>query len=229
MTATDFTLTSAQVIDQAYKLPGVLSLSATVTANQAAQGLTVLNLMLKTLGTLPHLWLTTAGSEPLIAGQVQYPLPLVRRMMSVRRRISTGVNANDTPLAELSRQDYDYTPNKNATGTPVSYYFNPQVTTRTLYIWPTAATLVAASTTLEYTYQRVINDSDALNDVVDVPQEWLDCIVYNLAVRLARANGQADDQPRAFEDLKSEAARLLAVLSQDDQEDGSLYFQPSQY
>lgn len=229
MAATDFTLTSRQVVEQAYALPGVIGLGRTPTANQAAQGLNVLNLMLKSLGTRPHLWLTTAGSLVLTTGTVSYSVPLARRMMSVRRRVGTGVNAQDTPLSVLGRDDYDLTPNKAATGTPVSYYFDPQITTRTLYVWPTAAAAVAASTTLQYTYQRVIGDSDALDDAVNVPQEWLDCIVYNLAVRLARASGQAENEPNAFADLKYEADRLLAVLSQDDQEDTSLFFSPSEY
>lgn len=229
MPTTDFTLNSRQVIEQAYKLPGVLPLGATPTSNQAAQGLTVLNLMLKTLGTRPHLWLTTYGTIALVAGQRNYSLPLVRRMMSVRRKYGSGTGTQEVPLDLQGRNDYDLIPNKNSTGTPVACYFDPQVSTRTLSIWPTAAVQVALTTTLEYTYQRVIDDCDALNDAVNVPQEWLDCIVYNLAVRLARASGQATNEPGAFADLKAEAERLLAVLSQDDQEATSLFFSPSQY
>lgn len=215
--STDFAMDSRQVIASAFTNAKIYAAGETITSDDMAAGQEALNLMLKTWSAKPHLWITTEGSVTLVTGQASYSVPDARRVSSVRRRIA-GI---DTPLNELSRQEYYDLPNKSGAGMPVSWYFDPQRSARTLYLWlvPTAA--LAASTTLQYTYSRVIDDVDTLDNDPDVPQEWLEALVYSLSDRLANSYGVDNPALTAF------AAKLVKDLDQQDQESASLFLQPA--
>lgn len=220
--STDLTLTSRQIIAHALSLLQVTASGETPSAADAATGLQSLELMLKSWGAVPHLWLETEGSLVLTTGTASYTLPDdVDTVSSVRRR-TTSI---DTPLIEYSRQEYFDLPTKSAQGTPVSWYVDKQRTTMVLYVWPTASASVAANTTLEYTYQRIIQDVDDLDNEADMPQEWLETIAYGLARRLGPIFGLAGNPN--FQVVASEADRLLAELSAVDQETASLFMQPT--
>lgn len=215
--STDFSLTAREIITEAFQTAKVIAAGETPTADELEDGERKLNLMLKSWGAKEHLWIKTEGTQALTASTASYAISGARRMLSVRRRTSSI----DTPMNELSREEYYDLPTKSATGTPVSWYFDPQRSTRTLYVWPTASTAVAANTTLYFTYLRVIEDIDALENDPDVPQEWLEALIYNLAAKLALAYG-SDMYPV----LRVEAAQLLKDIEAQDQEPVSVYFQP---
>lgn len=213
----DFSLTAREIITEAFQTAKVVAAGETPTADELEDGERKLNLMLKSWGSKEHLWIKTEGTQALTATTASYAITGARRMLSVRRRTSSI----DTPMNELSREEYYDLPTKSATGTPVSWYFDPQRSTRTLYVWPTATTAVAANTTLYFTYLRVIEDIDSLENDPDVPQEWLEALIYNLAAKLALAYG-SDMYPV----LRVEAAQLLKDIEAQDQEPVSVYFQP---
>lgn len=219
--STDFNLNSREICTAAIIKLGVLDPDETPTASQAAQCLQALNLMLKTWSASEHLWIRTAGTLVLTEGTITYPIPTARRMESVRRSCA-GI---DVPLAIYSRDEYDDVPNKGGKGTPIAWYFDPQRTTRTLYVWLTADAATALSTTLSYTYRRVIEDVDTLDNDEDVPQEWLETLIYNLAVRVAPAFGVGSTNPD-FADIKATAFGLLEALKEQDQDDTSIFLTP---
>jgi len=137
------------------------------------------------------------------------------RIESIRRRI----DSIDTPVGEMSREDYFNLPNKTSTGRPVQYYYDPGRDSGTLYIWPTPDVITQV---LKITYLRPIQDFDAATNDPDFPQEWLECLKYQLAVRLAPEYGVA---------LKPEVGNLAAALMDNlmgwDNEPNSIYFQPA--
>lgn len=212
----DFTLTAQDIIARAMRAAKIIRPGENPKASEAADAQTTLNLILKTWGTKERLWIRTEVSVTLVAAQTAYVLTDARRVDSVRRRIA-GI---DTPLNDLSRSDYELLPNKSGTGTPVSYYFDPQRTTRTLNVWPAPTAAIAANTTLRVTYHRVIEDIDALSNEADVPQEWLEALTFALAYRLGAEYG-SDSLPY----LKDTRDQLVADLTAQDQDMGSVYFQ----
>ncbi|MGE5500689.1 MAG: hypothetical protein ACM3W4_02050 [Ignavibacteriales bacterium] len=183
------------------------------SGDEADDALTALNLMLKTWGVAGLMTLKAEASLPLVAGQQSYTVT-ARRLLSIRRRTS-GV---DYPMGEWTRQEYFDLPTKAATGTPTVWYSDPQRSVHTLYIWPTASAAVAANTTLEYTYQRVIEDIDDLDNEADLPQAWLEAIIYNLADRLMLQFG-VDDQR-----ITARAQALLADMQADSEPSASVFF-----
>jgi hypothetical protein len=114
-------------------------------------GLSSLNLIIKSkLRTTDRLFLRTAGSVTLIADTEVYAQASALRMLSVRRRDS---NDDDTPMQELSRQEYEDLPNKTSSSSiPVAWYFDPQQASGTLYVWPAPSSTAASDFTLATTY-----------------------------------------------------------------------------
>lgn len=219
---TSFNLKTNSLIEAAFEKLGIGTEGEALTADMYTRGNRALNLLVKTWSAVPHLWIKTEGSITLVAGQAAYSLPDAKRVLSVRRRITVG--EIDTPMNQLAREDYFNLPNKSTQSTPVSWYFDPQQASQTLYIWPTAAAAVVAAQSLKYTYLRTMQDMSASNDDLDMPQDWLEAVVYNLAKRLMPTYPVNDPQIAA--DIRDMAASLYAALSGWDTEPASIFLQP---
>lgn len=219
----DFNLTTSQIVEKAFHVLGVGSEGEDLSARQYEDGRLSLNLMLKTWGTKEHLWLRTERSVTLVAGQATYTLtPKPMRVDDVRRQVTaSGI---ETPLNEWARSTYLEQPNKTVQSIPTSYYYDPQSTTGILYVWPTPSTSTAAAMTLQLTYLRRISDMDSSNNDADLPQEWLEAIVWNLASSLMTEYPVNDNA--VAKKIEYKAADLMANLESFDTEPASLYLQP---
>lgn len=220
--STDFTLNALQIVEKAFNLLGVGQEGESLEARQYTDGALSLNLLLKTWGAKPHLWIRATQSIVLTEGATSYVTsPRAMRVIGVRRRTtSSGV---DVPLEALSAQDYDDTPNKSVKSTPTAFYFDPQRSTGTLYVWPTASAATAAAQTLQVTYLRRIEDIDATGDEADIPQEWLQALVWNLAVDLLPEYPVENNLASL---IIGKAQSLKADLSGWDNEPVSYFLQP---
>ena len=121
------------------------------------------------------LTLTTAASYTLAP---ERPV----RILSARLKRS-GV---ETPMIRLTRDEYDSLPVKTTTGIPTQFYYDRQKEDALLYVWPVLS--VAAGETVEITYEREFEDV-AIGDNIDLPGEWWDVAVLQLASRLVHAHG----------------------------------------
>jgi hypothetical protein len=160
----------------------------------------------------------------LVANQESYTIttPFAQRIPSVRRRNSSGY---DVPLNLLSRQEYFDLPNKAASpSVPVSFYFDSQRDDGVLYVWPAPDTNAASDYTLEYTYLRRIDDMVASTDDLDMPQEWLDPVIWMLADDLETEYPVND--ARLAAKIERKAIEAKQVLDYWDTENASLYMQP---
>lgn len=95
-------------------------------------------------------------------------------------------NSIDTPMIELSREEYYALPIKTNEGFPTQWYYDRQRNGGTMYIWPAPD---ATAGTLKFTYIAQIDDMDANADNLDLPTEWYEAVVYNLADRFAEEFG----------------------------------------
>lgn len=113
------------------------------------------------------------------------------RIKSMRR--VTGIDSGATttkseiPMTKLSQEDYYNLPNKTTNGIPSHFYFKPDLTTGLLYLWPRPNN---PDYYFRFTYERFLEDMDADGDNFDFPVEWLECLTYQLAVRIAPAFGR---------------------------------------
>ena len=135
---------------------------------------------------------------------------------SMRFRSDAGI---DRAMNKLSRSEYFDLPDKASTGQPLSYYYDPQLTTGTIYVWPAPDRL---DFHLRFTYDRNIEDFDAATDNPDFPQEWLETLTYQLALRLAPVFGR--DQKLAS--IGAIASQMLKNMLDYDNENASLFITP---
>lgn len=219
----DFSLTTNQAVNAALELVKATGIRIAAGSDDAAEALLHGELQVKTWGIDERLWITTEASVALVASTASYSLPLARRVTGVRRRTSSV----DTELIPMSRSEYNAFPSKTSAGMPYQYFFDPQRTTRTLYVINVPDATIAASTTLQYTYQRVIEDLDNLSNDIDIPQEWLEAFIYSLAARLLIPYGRYVSDPASAAKIEARAAQLYAQLTASSEEETSVFFQPA--
>lgn len=220
----DFSLTAREVITFALRKCNIVGLNQDPSAAAAEDARLALNLMLKTWGvTGPHLWKTVDGAVTLTNATPSYNLaatlnPL--RVISARYRNASG---NDLPMISLVREEYSDLPIKTSAGPPNQYYFDPQRSAPTLFVWPVLA--VVTTETLQVTYQKRFDDLDALDDDIDVAQEWLETVGYNLASRLL------DDYPVDGKEADRIVARaeMMRLEAKDFDREDTVVFWPDQH
>ena len=219
----DFSLTAREAIKFALRKAGILGITQSLDDDLAAVTMEKLELMLKSWQLKgPHLWKKVEGSVSLTNATQSYTLSTLNplRILSIRYRNSSSV---DLPMRRMSRERYFDLPVKSSAGTPSSFYFDPQRGSPTLYVWPVQATVTTE--TFQITYQKRIEDIDALDNDIDVEQEWLETVGYNLAVRIMHdypVEGRSQDDIAAF------AAQLKQEAMDFDRED-TISFDPSEY
>lgn len=126
----------------------------------------------------------------------------------------------DRVLTKLSREDYFSIPNKDTVGVPSQYYYDPQLSSAFIYLWPKPNSV---DQRLKITYTRPLEDMDASTNNPDFPQEWLLAIVYNLAVLLAPAYGK---ETKVQGGLGQMASFALQTAKSFDIDTGSVFIVP---
>jgi len=225
---TALTLTARDIILFALNKISAAPIGQNPAETEVAPVILELNLMLKEWEfDGPHLWRQTLGTTTLLANTGSYSLvtdnPL--RIMECRYRYpSTGITSDerDLPMEAMSRDAYMELPCKLSPGTvPTMWYFDPQETTQTLYIWPVPTN--PTTDKLVYTYQRRFQIIQTLNDSLDVPQEWLSTIGYNLASRMLDDYGV---EGLSSQRIALRAEKLLLKAKSFDRE-GFVKFMPN--
>lgn len=211
--STDFSLSRNDIIEEAFQLIQIGQEGEPITAAFLVSANRSLNMMVKTwMADGIKLWKLTDRNLGLAVGKATYTLS-PRPLEITNVRIKDG--AQETPIISLSRQEYFTLPNKESRGTPVNWYYDPQVATGVLYIWPTPSD---ATKTIKYTSRDPLEDFDTATDTPDFPQEWFEALAYNLAIRLAPKYSRPLD-----EGVIVTAASTLATLKAWGQENESVY------
>lgn len=222
--SSNFSLTRNDIIQEALELLGILATEETPAAADVVTADRSLNMMIKGwMAKGINLWRQTEGSLTATAGQASFTMGTGGDYATARPlRISSArlsVGGIETPLMEMSRQEYFDLPLKTSAGRPSGYYYDPQLSLGKIYLWPVVASGVTA--TLKFTYQRTIEDFDAAANTPDFPQEWFECLAYNLAARLA---------PKFGTSVSPEVAAIAIAGLDDlmgwDREPASVFFQP---
>lgn len=111
-------------------------------------------------------------------------IPVVR-IIDVRRK---QVEDYEVPINFLSREDYMSLPNKDQPGNAIQAYYSRQIPYGTMYVWNAPSSAVPV---LRFTYERKLQIMTEAEQTFDVPENWYDAIVYNLALRLIPVYGCA--------------------------------------
>lgn len=131
------------------------------------------------------------------------------------------VNGNEIPMIQMAKSDYDFLPNKLTQSQPVQFYYNPDIKTGELYLWPVPSD---SRVYMPLTFYKPIDVFSSTASEQDFPDEWTETLEYNLAARAYSIFSQAPDS-----NVLSMAAYLYQESMNWDQGDESIIFQPSTY
>lgn len=152
-----------------------------------------------------------------------YTTRIVRplRVPFARRRLLTPGNAQniDTPMIVLSRQEYEDLPNKTTSGIPTQMFYSPQLGQGQMRVWPAPPD---SSSAIAFTWYRPIQDITAPSQTADLPQEWINAIIWNLAKEIGL---DYDVPPQRWQIILAMAAEKLDVVQSWDREPEPVEFQ----
>jgi len=150
-------------------------------------------------------------------GKIDRPNELI----SVHRRVyDTKV---DVEMTLMSRNEYYNLSDKDAEGTPVNCYYDPQLVDAQLRVWNTADTSFSSSSVFVLIIKKPFDDLDSATDDLEFPQEWYEAVCYGLATRLAPGISLPIDERRL---LKMEAREFKEEAMGFDAEKTSVFFTP---
>jgi len=224
----DFSYTRDQLITDALLHIGAIGEEDTPTTSQVTNASRILNAMVKAWQADGlQLWARKQTSKALTSGVASYtigtgltidvPRPL-RLLNAYIRDSATGV---DTPLSPMPKQTYEELSLKTSSGTSSNYYYDPQLTNATIYLYPVVDT---TTKTLHITYHSPFADFDSSTDTPDFPQEWYQAIKINLAYQIA-PSFSVSIRERTL--LRQEAMEAKASALGFDAEDTSVIFTPA--
>ena len=115
-------------------------------------------------------------------------------------------------MTMLPYQSYQELPDKTIQGLPIQCMYRPDNLFGVLHVWPRPTD---CSTRVQFTYERIIQDMNNASDNFDLPNEWLEPVTWNLALRLGPAFGK--DQ-KVLQTIGPRAEQMLSDLKDWDTE-----------
>ena len=170
-----------------------------------------------------NVWAWKQGTLTLVVDQQSYTLGpggdlAIDRPLAIEnaRRV---VNSVETPIEIVARQVYMDQPSKDSTGKPVFVYYDAKLTQGVLYVWPAPD----AADSIKFDYRSYIEDFDTSANTPYFPTEWLDAVVYNLALRLM-PQYEVSGEDKQW--ITAMAAEFLSDAEAGDTDQGSVFFVP---
>lgn len=149
---------------------------------------------------------------------VDYATQMQRPLRVINGRRFQFSSLLETPLGSmLSRIDYRELPNKENQGIVNQAFYDPQLSTGYMWVWPAPPDSTYA---MKFTWLRQIQDFDTAANTPDFPQEWNNCLTWNLAEQLLP---EYDVPEKRAIMISTMAARSLDRVSGWDKEPESVF------
>lgn len=156
-------------------------------------------------------------------------MPASDSVMYFRLREETTLNVTDMCvsiegterlLGNYSREDYTYSTNKRTQGSVNNYYVDRQASGPVLYLHY-APDSAHEEYQLVVWRKRHIKDAGAMTSNIEVPQRWVDAVIWDLAWRLAAEIPEA--QPKG--DIAGTARAKIATITETESDGGGMRFE----
>lgn len=152
---------------------------------------------------------------------IAYTTKILRPLKIVNARAYQYSDERETEMTDLSHLDYQRLPTKtNTSSQPVQWFYQPKIPLGVMSIYSTPSDVDFG---VRFTYHRPIFDMTANSETADVPAEWQEALVYNLAVRLSSNVSCPADR---LANIKELAASSLGLVLSHDREPQSILYQP---
>lgn len=213
------TFTVSQIVTAAFRKARLVAVDEAVQASDLAHGIQALNWMLKAWQRFHGMSFAVTGGSLTLTTAASYTMSPVRPIRIINARYK-GTNGIEIPMVELTRDEYDIISDKTTTGIPTQFYYDRQREAAKLYVWPVLSS--ATTESVEYTYERELEDISGGSDTIDIPVEWHEAAVYGLAARLC------DDYGKDAQVVQMKAEMLLRDILAEDHS-GSVFFLGEEY
>ena len=173
-----------------------------------------------------HLWKVKLAKVPLILGQAEYsfatdsinfPSDMSDMLEAYYRNNSTTTAPQDIALTQISRSQYNATPNKLTQGTPSQFYVERKINP-SIFLYATPNSSVSSTTTPSsfqfcFYYLSKIENPGAYTNVSDVVNRFYPCMMSGLAYYLSMkfSPERTLDLERIYE------SEMLRALDADNQ------------
>ena len=173
-----------------------------------------------------HLWKVKLAKVPLVEGQAEYnyaadsanfPDDISSLLEAYYRNNSTTTNPEDIALTQISRSQYNATPNKLTQGTPSQFYVERKINP-SIFLYATPSSSVSSTTTPSsfqfcFYYLAQIENPGAYSNTSDVVNRFYPCMMSGLAYYLSMkfSPERTLDLERIYE------SEMLRALDADNQ------------
>lgn len=147
-----------------------------------------------------------------------YTSRIVRPLRIVDARRHNIDSADDTPIEVVARLDYQALSRKTETGTISQLFYDRQLGAGSVKLWQPPDTV---EDIVKFTWWRPIEDFDAAGNNPDLPQEWIGCLMWNLALWMAPEYPVSTE---LFAIIKQMADDTKATMMGFDREEESVRF-----
>ena len=238
-----YTVTRDQIITLALRKLGVLEIGATPDTETIANASMSLNLLIKMMSTDGlKLWKISELIIPITANQTSYILggststlmydslnPTVA-ITDKPLKVIQGFYRNlqnsppiDVPVMMISKQEYNILGSKKSTGVANTLFYDPRKLNGVLYVYLTPNTYSQTNLQLHLIAQMPLDDLNSALEVPDFPNEWMNCLVWNLADQMSMEYGVPMN---ARQEIALRANAYKTQLTDWDVEASSTFFMP---
>ena len=173
-----------------------------------------------------HLWKVKLAEVPLILGQAEYsystdsvnfPNDMSDMLEAFYRNNTTTANPQDIALTQISRSQYNATPNKLVQSTPSQFYLERKINP-SVFLYATPSSSVSSTTTPTshqfcFYYLSKIENPGAYTNVSDVVNRFYPCMMSGLAYYLS----MKFSPERTIELERIYESEMLRALDADNQ------------
>lgn len=128
----------------------------------------------------------------------------------------------DLPVMQWNRDTWSVINNKAQSGRPSTNYYLERLLTPQLTLWPIPNN---SYDHLQVFVQRQIQDIGTLTQQIEVPQRWVEGIVWQLALRLAFELPNVD--PNMIQNVAMMADKVLIEVEHDETDGAPIALQPN--
>jgi hypothetical protein len=127
----------------------------------------------------------------------------------------------DIPMTQFNRDEYTQQPNKQFSGSVCTNFYYDKLVNPTITVWPVPS---VGTDQLSVWRHRFVQDVGTLTQQIEVPQVWLEAVVWMLAARLVYELPGVDPGRRKEVVEASSAFLMEAELGESD--NAPVYFVP---
>lgn len=223
---TVYQLTRNEILESAFGILAVLAQGQTPSTEDYTIGAKMLNTTIARVraavgqplwARTSFTWTPTTTTYLIGEGQtLDTPYPV-----HILQAYRTDSNGARVPMDIEADYDFNTYPTNTNGNIPFKITYTPAINYGTIKLWPTGLSTNTNAVTI--VYSRPIEYFNVSTDTMDLPEEWYDAVIWDVAVKMAPRWGIPIPDRR---ELKSEAKQYWEHAFDSGFEDASFYIHP---